>query len=118
MLGLHVCVGESLLADGLWELRLLGVESRCCRFSIEVAKLVPFTVSTPNGVGTGGLVRPGQPIEFAAGFGSRIMVGQSKLVLWPSRKDHGNAAVKFAIEAPEEVRFSRPSQHGGLLKPV
>ena len=118
MLGLHVCVGESLLADGLWELRLIAIEGGCCRLSFTSAKIVPCTVNGPSGSSSGSLLRADQPFEFTAGYGSRIMIGQSKLVLWPYRKDHGKAAVKFMIEAPREIRFSRPSQHGGSLKPV
>lgn len=118
MLSLHVCVGESLLARDLWELKLVRVESTTCVFELATLTVCTYTVSRPGGTGAGGLVRPDKPSEIRAGYGSRLMIGASDIRVWPHRKDHGVESVKFAIDAPKEVRFSRPSQHGGSLKPV
>lgn len=112
MLSLHVCVGASLLANGLWELRVKAVDKSLCLFELVALEKVVYTTSGPTGVNGGGIVCLNETVAIKAGYGSRLRIGDSVVSVWPHRRDHGVEAVKFGIDAPKEVRFSRPAQHG------
>jgi sRNA-binding carbon storage regulator CsrA len=111
MLSLHIGVGESLLAHQSFELHLLQLEEYTCRLRVEVAAISQMTVIGPGGKIQAQIIRPGEPYEFNAGLGSRIRIGASSVQLWP----HRTGDVKLAIDAPKEIRFTRPAQHGGSL---
>ena len=111
MLSLHIGVGESLLAHDTFELHLLQLEEYACCLRVEVTAIAQMTVFGPGGNIQAQILRPGEPHEFSAGLGSRIRIGVSSVQLWP----HRTGAVKLSIDAPKEIRFTRPAQHGGSL---
>lgn len=115
MLSLHIGVGESLLAHDTFELHLVQLEEYTCCFRVEVTAISQMTIIGPGGKIQAQILRPGEPQEFNAGLGSRIRIGASCIQLWPRDR---TGVVKLAIDAPKEIRFTRPAQHGGSLAAV
>lgn len=114
MLSLHVGVGESLLAHDTFELHLTELAEYACKFRLDVKTITQVTIIGPGGNIQAQIARPSEPLEFEAGLGSKVRIGAACIQLWP----HRTGCVKLAIEAPKEIRFTRPAQHGGSLAAV
>lgn len=115
MLSLHIGVGESLLAHDTFELHLTELAEYACKFRLEVKSVTQLTVIGPGGTVQAKIVRPNEQCDFSAGLGSKIHVGGSSMQIWPRDR---TGVVKLAIDAPKEIRFTRPAQHGGSLAAV
>lgn len=115
MLAVHIAIGESLRANGLWDLHLLGFnELGRYQFRLEVRRDLPMVVGGLCGVISGVCLKAGDDHEFSAVAGGRILIGDAKLHLWQWR----NRGVKFGVIAPPAIRLLRPAQHGSLTAAV
>jgi hypothetical protein len=111
MLILVLNAGESVLAQGNWQLFHRG-RSRVGA-ELEMVSLTRATLSISQaggGVVVHGL-RPLMPQRVTATAGSTLRIGES--VIKCEFRDDGR--LKVAIDAPQHVRLTRPAQHGGAL---
>lgn len=112
MLVLTLRPGESLLADGEFELFFLGNgEDRYPQFELKVLSDRTYVVGMPGGALTARHVYRNEPERFTGQYGGYVRVGQSVIKLNVKSRER----IKLAVHAPESVRFTRPAKHGGAL---
>ena len=112
MLCITLQVGESILAENLFELRFQDSVGSSMKFEIVTVETKPFlTVGRAGGL-VGGLSYPKEPGQFTVLDGGRLKTHGCEITFERVRE----GVVKLGIIAPRSVRISRPHKHGTSLR--
>ena len=110
MLALHLLENESVLLSGEFELTFVRHMGHFCAFRIRAIKTLNFQ-SRYGDAQSGARVRADHDMEFVVRREGRICVGRIAIGVRRWRK----VGVKLAIDAPREVKITRPAQHGSSV---
>ncbi len=115
MLVLNLAQEESVLARDfsrdLWELTMTTRNDEGYGFRLYAHNMCVVAVKKRKSVVFSKVVERGFLLGFRADVGDRVFVGD--VCLHVCRR-HNSLNVKLAIDGPDDVRYSRPRDHGRL----